>query len=55
VEIILYTVSAFIENNEGGNLAVVVLNADHLSDDQKQQIATIINYSETVFVSLTQK
>jgi PhzF family phenazine biosynthesis protein len=50
MKIILYTVSAFIENNEGGNLAGVVLNADHLSNVQKQKIATMANYSETAFV-----
>jgi PhzF family phenazine biosynthesis protein len=36
---------------EGGNPAGVVLNADELSDSEKQEIAREIGYSETAFVS----
>jgi PhzF family phenazine biosynthesis protein len=50
MNITLYTVSAFTKNNTGGNLAGIVLNADNLSNAQKQKIATIANYSETAFV-----
>lgn len=45
-----YTVYAFCKGNEGGNAAGVVLDCDHYSDVQKQNIATEIGYSETVFV-----
>jgi hypothetical protein len=31
--------NAFVDNNEGGNPAGVVLNADHLTNDQKLKIA----------------
>jgi PhzF family phenazine biosynthesis protein len=46
-----YIVNAFVKNGKGGNPAGVVLNADDLSSNQKQQIAARIGYSETAFVS----
>ncbi|WP_238596767.1 PhzF family phenazine biosynthesis protein [Psychromonas sp. psych-6C06] len=49
--ITLHTVSAFTKNALGGNLAGVVFDADNLSRDQKQQIASYLGYSETVFLS----
>lgn len=51
MQIQLHTVSAFIAQGKGGNLAGVVLNADKLNNTQKQQIAQQANYSETAFVS----
>ncbi|WP_022940021.1 PhzF family phenazine biosynthesis protein [Psychromonas hadalis] len=50
MEMILHTISAFTDHGHGGNLAGVVLNADKLSDKQKQQIAKQAGYSETAFV-----
>ncbi len=51
MQIQLYTVSAFTAQEEGGNLAGVVLSADALSNVQKQKIAKYAGYSETAFVS----
>lgn len=42
--------SAFAENADGGNPAGVVLDAAGLSDEQMQQIAVEVGYSETAFV-----
>ena len=50
MNITLYTVCAFTENNDGGNLAGIVLGADNLSSSQKQKVAAIAGYSETAFV-----
>lgn len=44
-------VSAFINENTGGNKAGVVLNADSLTVEQKQYIATEVGLPETAFVS----
>ena len=44
-------VSSFTIDGNGGNPAGVVLNADHLSDEQKLKIAQAVGYSETAFVS----
>ncbi len=47
-------INAFVDNNKGGNPAGVVLNADHLSHEQKLTIAKNIGLSETAFVSNSQ-
>ena len=47
----IYHVTAFPYNQIGGNKAGVVYPADALSDNQKQEIAKKLNYSETAFVS----
>lgn len=44
-------VSAFIDSEQGGNPAGVVLNADNLSSEQKLVIAQQVGLSETAFVS----
>jgi PhzF family phenazine biosynthesis protein len=44
-------VNAFVEGDSGGNPAGVVLDADALSDAQKQRVARQVGYSETAFVS----
>ncbi|MBB3169976.1 PhzF family phenazine biosynthesis protein [Simiduia aestuariiviva] len=44
-------VNAFTDQNRGGNPAGVVLNADHLTYDQKLAIAHAAKLSETAFVS----
>ncbi|MDO7173724.1 PhzF family phenazine biosynthesis protein [Mariniflexile sp. AS56] len=43
--------NAFVDNNQGGNPAGVVLNADNLSDNQKLEVAAKVGLSETAFVS----
>ena len=47
----VYCVNAFIHEDNGGNPAGVVLNADALTRQQMQEIATLVGYSETAFVS----
>ncbi|MBD3402521.1 PhzF family phenazine biosynthesis isomerase [candidate division GN15 bacterium] len=47
----VYLVKAFTEEAAGGNPAGVVLDADGLTDEQKQQIASEVGYSETAFVT----
>ena len=47
-----YLVNSFTSNGTGGNPAGVVLHADHLSNEEKLQIAQVVGYSETAFVSL---
>lgn len=50
---IAYKVSAFTKNNEGGNLAGIVIMDDQvLTEAEMQQIAAKINYSETAFVKV---
>ena len=44
-------INAFVADATGGNPAGVVLNADHLSDEEKLQIAAKVGLSETAFVS----
>src|SRR5215207_2376766 len=43
--------SAFTDTPEGGNPAGVVLDASSLTDEQMQQIAKDVNYSESAFVT----
>lgn len=50
-KITVQIVNAFTENNQGGNPAGVVLNADHLSHENKLEIAQKVGLSETAFVS----
>lgn len=50
MDITLYSVSAFTDHGNGGNIAGVVLNAEHLSDSDKQKVANFAGYSETAFV-----
>lgn len=44
-------VNAFVKNNQGGNPAGVVLDADQYNDAQKLLIAQKVGLSETAFVS----
>lgn len=44
-------INAFVDSGRGGNPAGVVLNADHLSNEQKLAIAKRVGLSETAFVS----
>ena len=44
-------INAFVDEGAGGNPAGVVLDADHLSTAEKQQIAALVGVSETAFVS----
>lgn len=47
----VHIVHAFTQQNEGGNPAGVVLNADTYNTEQKLQIARAVGLSETAFVS----
>jgi len=46
-----YKVSSFANSGNGGNPAGVVLNSDELTEAQMQNLAKIIGYSETAFIS----
>ena len=48
---VAYQVNAFTHQNQGGNPAGVVLNAGHLSNEQMQNIANKLSFSETAFVT----
>lgn len=51
MQVQVFIVNAFTDNDEGGNPAGVVLNADQLSAQQKLAIAQQVGLSETAFVS----
>lgn len=46
-----YKLSSFAKGSEGGNPAGVVLDTDEFTEAQMQNIANIIGYSETAFIS----
>lgn len=46
-----YKLNAFTKNINGGNPAGVVINAEQLNEKHMQQLAAIIGFSETAFVS----
>ncbi len=46
-----FIVDVFAEKKYEGNQLAVVLNAENLSDEEKQKIANEMNYSETTFVT----
>jgi len=50
MEIKVYTLNAFAKTDKGGNPAGVVLDADFLSVDDMQNIASKVGFSETAFV-----
>ena len=47
----IHIINAFSVDNQGGNPAGVVLNADSISSEQKQRIAAKAKLSEIAFVS----
>ena len=51
----VYLIQAFSISGQGGNLAGVVLQADTLTDFQKQSIAKQVGVSETAFVNQSDK
>lgn len=51
MQVTVYKMASFTKNGSGGNIAGVVLNAEQISEKQMQHIATIVGYSETVFLS----
>lgn len=55
MKIEVYTLDAFAESKGGGNPAGVVLHADDFSDEQMLRISKIVGFSETAFVSSSQK
>lgn len=48
-------VRAFVDDPAGGNLAGVVLNAEPLTSEVRQYVATKVGFSETAFVSRSNK
>lgn len=50
-----YEISAFTRDNKGGNLAGVVILEELLSDQNMQDIAKQLGYSETAFVEVFEK
>lgn len=50
-----YAVNAFSRTEGGGNPAGVVLDADFLNDEEMQQIAANLGFSETAFLLSSQK
>lgn len=50
-----YKLNAFTQSIHGGNPAGVVLNAEELSEAQMQQLAGLIGFSETAFVTTSDK
>ena len=55
MEIEVNIINAFTKNGKGGNRAAVVLDADPLSTEQKQKLASITGLSETAFISRSKK
>jgi len=51
----LFKVRGFTKDGKGGNKAGVYMFADDLSDDQMQEIACELGYSETAFVMHSKK
>lgn len=50
-----YKLNSFAKTQNGGNPAAVVLNADAITEQQMQHLASIIGFSETAFVSNSNK
>jgi len=46
-----HIINAFVKNGTGGNPAGVVFDADRLSEEDMQQVAGKVGFSETAFVS----
>ena len=55
MKIKVYRLTSFTDNIEGGNPAGVVLNADNLKEGEMKYIAEEVGYSETAFVSKSNK
>ena len=51
----IYKLSAFFKTKNGGNKAGVYINADKLKNQECQKIAKKIGFSETAFVSKSEK
>ncbi|MFD2178085.1 PhzF family phenazine biosynthesis protein [Veronia pacifica] len=51
----VYRSEAFVADGQGGNTAGVVLNAEHLTDQQMQSIAAELGFSETAFMMPSKK
>lgn len=50
MQVTIHLVKSFTQNPEQGNPTGIVLEADTLTDDQMQHIATELNFAESVFV-----
>lgn len=51
MNVTVHVVNAFVDSGHGGNPAGVVLDADRLSQEQKQLIAARVGLPETAFIS----
>lgn len=51
----VYKLSAFAKGEGGGNLAGVVIDSENLSESEMQAIAKEVGYSETAFVSKSER
>jgi len=51
VKVKVFVVNSFAKTSEGGNPAGVVLDADDIRVEEMKEIAKIVGYSETAFVS----
>lgn len=50
MDIKVFTLNAFAKTNNGGNPAGVVIDAELLTEDQMQEIAAKVGFSETAFI-----
>ena len=51
----VYVASAFSKNEKGGNKAGVLIDDYNLSIKQKMKVAEMLGYSETAFISKSDK
>ena len=51
----VYVASAFSKDEKGGNKAGVLINDYNLTVKQKMKVAEILGYSETAFISKSDK
>ena len=51
----VYKVNAFVQNNNGGNPAGVVVDSENLNEDAMQKIAHDMGFSETAFILPSQQ
>ena len=55
MDVVVYRLTSFPKEVHGGNEAGVVLNADKISEKEMLKIAKEVGYSETAFVSRSEK
>lgn len=55
MDVLVYKLTAFPNGKNGGNKAGVVINADSFTDNDMQQIAKDVGFSETAFIMESEK